>query len=247
MQGGDISAVYVATLDDGRDIIAKQGGPCRTEARMLQAVAAAGCRAPDVLHADADLLLMTRLAEGSGSDAAWADAGAQIARLHASHGARYGWPEDTAFGPAPCPAAVSKNWPEFWAERRLLAWPDALPADLRPRLARLAARLPDLLPHDPAPSLLHGDLWQGNVLMEDDRFSGLIDPACYHGHAEVDLAMLCVFGKPPRAFWNAYGPLEDGWDARRPIYQLWPALVHLRLFGAGYRGMVESLLTRVGA
>jgi len=74
------------------------------------------------------------------------------------------------------------------------------------------------------------------------RVAGLIDPACYWGHAEADLAMLTLFGRPGPAFWDAYGPTEPGLEARRPIYQMWPALVHLRLFGGTYRGLVERLL-----
>lgn len=71
----------------------------------------------------------------------------------------------------------------------------------------------------------------------------LIDPASYYGHAEVDLAMLTLFGSPPRAFWEACGKLDNGWERRRYAYQLWPALVHRRLFGAGYRTLVERLLS----
>ena len=75
----------------------------------------------------------------------------------------------------------------------------------------------------------------------------MIDPACYHGDGEVDLAMLELFGAPPEAFWSGYGGTEPGRAERRPIYQLFPALVHLRLFGANYRGMVSGLLDASGA
>ena len=83
-------------------------------------------------------------------------------------------------------------------------------------------------------------------MVAGDRVSGLIDPACYHGHTEVDLAMLGLFDQPDAAFYEAYGLLEPGHDERTAIYRLWPALVHLRLFGAGYRPMVERLLQATG-
>jgi fructosamine-3-kinase len=79
------------------------------------------------------------------------------------------------------------------------------------------------------------------------RVSGLIDPACFHGHAEADFAMLALFASPPSAFWESYGAVEAGLAERRPVYQLWPALVHLRLVGARYRGLVERLLAKLGA
>jgi fructosamine-3-kinase len=75
----------------------------------------------------------------------------------------------------------------------------------------------------------------------------MVDPACYHGDAEVDLAMLALFDAPPEPFWEAYGPLEPGAEERLPLYQLYPALVHMRLFGADYGAMVDRLLRAVGA
>jgi len=105
----------------------------------------------------------------------------------------------------------------------------------------------ELLPAEPPASLLHGDLWAGNMLVRDGRLAALIDPACYHGHAEADLAMICLFERPDTAFWDAYGPLEPGWEERRTIYQLFPALVHLRLFGASYEPLADRLLSEAGA
>ena len=75
----------------------------------------------------------------------------------------------------------------------------------------------------------------------------LVDPACYHGDAEVDLAMLSLFDAPPEPFWEAYGAPEPGAGERLPLYQLYPALVHMRLFGPAYAGMTDRLLKAVGA
>ncbi|WOI55152.1 fructosamine kinase family protein [Palleronia sp. LCG004] len=247
LSGGDIAQVARITLEDGRCVIAKSGGPSMTEARMLRAIAATGCAAPEVLEVAEDILIMSDLAEGSGSDEAWAKAGAAVAQLHANEGESYGWDEPTAFGNAPCPADRSDDWPTFWAQNRLLAWPGSLPSEIAQRVEALAPRVDDLLPETPRASLLHGDLWRGNLLLDGRYFSGLIDPACYYGDAEVDLAALTLFASPPPSFWEAYGKLDRGWEKRRALYQLWPALVHLRLFGAGYREMVETRLTALGA
>lgn len=246
--GGDLSRVFEVTLADGRAAIAKETPGAGVEAAMLRAIRRTGCPAPEVLFAADDLLVMERLeAGGVPDDAAWRAAGIGVALLHAASGPGYGWPDDHAFGPVPIPNGAAGDWPAFWGERRLLAWPGTLPRDLARCLEALARRLPELLPARPRPALLHGDLWSGNLVFGPGGFSGLIDPAAGHGDPEVDLAMLTLFGRPPPAFLGGYGPLASGWQARRPVYQLWPALVHLRLFGEGYRPMVARLLAASGA
>lgn len=128
----------------------------------------------------------------------------------------------------------------------MLAHVSDLAPDLARRIDTLAHDLPNRLPAQPRPALLHGDLWAGNILVSGCKVSGLIDPACYHGHREVDIAMLGLFDRPGAAFFEAYGPLEPGHAERLVIYRLWPALVHLRLFGTSYRPMVEGLLSAAG-
>lgn len=246
MAGGNLSHCAALRLEDGREAVAKTGPAPRTEARMLEAIAAAGVPAPSVLAVDDVILVLERLPDAGVGPGAQADLGRVAARLHAASGPRYGWPENYAFGPVVIENAWSDDWPGFWGGRRLLCHAGHLPALLARRIEALARDLPDRLPRHPRPALLHGDLWGGNVLFAGERVAGLIDPACYHGHAEVDLAMLSLFGHPGPAFREAYGPAEPGAAERAPIYQLWPALVHLRLFGAGYRGMVEGLLEAAG-
>lgn len=246
MSGGSLSHCVGLRLEDGRAAVAKTGPAPREEARMLTAIARAGAPAPAVLAADERVLVIERLPDAGAGPGAGADLGRVVARLHATAGERYGWPADYAFGTVAIENAWSDDWPAFWGERRLLCHAGGLPAPLQRRIEALAADLPNRLPKRPRPALLHGDLWGGNVLYAGDRVSGLIDPACYHGHAEVDLAMLALFGRPGPAFSAAYGASEPGAAERAPIYKLWPALVHLRLFGAGYRGMVEDFLEAAG-
>jgi fructosamine-3-kinase len=242
LEGGDLSSVLRITLADGRSAVVKGGAAPRAEAAMLAAMAASGAPVPAVLAVDDGALVLQPLAGGSGVNGAWGDLGGILARLHATSGPRYGWHEDYAFAGVAIENGWCADWPDFWARRRLLACAPHVPAATAARLEKLARDLPYRLPAHPTPSLLHGDLWGGNVMSAGVRITGLIDPACYYGHGEVDIAMLGMFDHPGAAFFHAYGALPPGAATRLAIYRLWPALVHLRLFGTGYRGMVETLL-----
>ncbi|MGB0696997.1 MAG: fructosamine kinase family protein [Rhodospirillaceae bacterium] len=250
LHGGDLSDVLQLSLSDGRTVVVKSGPDPQAEAHMLQAMAATGAPVPAVLACDATLLVLQALPQTGSLHAAWGDLGQAVGQLHRagspSVAKPYGWDRDYAFGSLPIGNRRADNWPAFWAEQRLAVHLPHLPTDLGRRLEQLCRDLPRRLPTQPPVALLHGDLWTGNVLVDGARISGLIDPACYYGHGEVDLAMLALFGTPTPEFYAAYGPLEPGWRDRAPIYSLWPALVHIRLFGAGYRSMVEGFLTQAG-
>ena len=134
----------------------------------------------------------------------------------------------------------------FWGAHRIACHAPHVAPDLARRLEHLAGRLGEHLPPHPPAALLHGDLWGGNVLVGASGTVSLIDPACYHGDREVDVAMLTLFDDPPASFFDALG-LGAGWRGRLPAYRLWPLLVHLRLFGDGYRRRVEAALGALGA
>ena len=245
LHGGDLSVVMRLRLADGMEVVAKQGPMVDREARMLAAIAAAGVPAPRVLGQSGEVLFVEALDEVRAGPGHWARFADDLARLHATTGGGYGWAEDYAFGPVMIYNAGAQDWPGFWAERRLLPFAPQMERGLAARVERLAGRLGDLLPAAPAPALLHGDLWSGNLLATRDAIH-LIDPACYFGDGEVDLAMLHLFGGPGPGFLQGYGALAPGWELRRAVYSLFPALVHLRLFGAGYRAMVERFLDATG-
>lgn len=241
--GGDLSRIQRITLEDGREAIVKDGPSPETEAAMLRAIAASGAPAPAVLAVSADVLVIEALPANGGMAHGWASLGVALSLLHSVKGERFGWERNYAFGAITIANGWSENWPDFWATRRLLPHVSHLPADMARRVQSLATRIAHRLPPRPVPRLLHGDLWGGNVLVSRGRISGFIDPACYYGHVEADLAMLRLFDQPPAAFDDAYGPLDAGWRERLPVYQLWPALVHFRLFGDSYRPLAERLLS----
>lgn len=247
LSGGDLSEALLVRRPDGRCSVAKRDFSAGAEAAMLRAIAAAGIPAPAVEGEHEGVLLLGHVPNDRVfSPAAWTDIGEKLRRLHSHRGEQFGWPVDYQIGTVALVNRERRDWPGFWAEQRLAATAAVLDRPWRERVSRLAGRAGDLAPSAPSPALLHGDLWTGNILVSEGRLAALIDPACYHGDAEVDLAMLALFDTPGPTFWDAYGPLEAGWEERRPFYQLFPALLHMRLFGDTYAGMVDRLLARLG-
>ncbi len=119
-----------------------------------------------------------------------------------------------------------------------------LPLEMLRRIERLAERIDDFLIEPAFPSLLHGDLWTGNVLVRSGRVAGFVDPAIYCGSPEIELAFATLFGTFGEAFFEAYAgamPLEPGFhELRSSLYNLYPRLVHVRLFGSGYLAGIDA-------
>jgi fructosamine-3-kinase len=248
LAGGDLSEVLRVPGREGRDLVAKGGAEVVAEAQMLRALAAAGLPVPAVEAEFADVLLLEHVPNDEAfSPRAWADVGRHVHAMHGNAAEQYGWASDYALGSVLLDNEQMRDWPAFWSEKRLRGPAQLLDLPWRKRIDALAARVGEMLPAAPPAALLHGDLWSGNILVKDGKLAALIDPACYHGDAEVDLAMLCLFGAPDEAFWDAYGRLEPGAAERRPIYQLFPAIVHMRLFGDAYGGLLDRLLGAAGA
>ena len=184
--------------------------------------------------------------------------GFQFAKLHYFSGEKFGFPEDNYLGDSPQSNSPSKNgsinWPTFYVENRLqfqaaLAVKNGyMTPELQNLLELLYNKIPELLSGtEDKPSLLHGDLWSGNYLIDKNGRSWLIDPAVYYGHREADLAMTSLFGGFSKTFYSAYEsafPLAPGYAEREPLYQLYHLLNHLNLFGTGYYRQVISILKR---
>ena len=253
-------------LADGRRLAVKatapgsaRAGNLALEGFMLRELARLSeLPVPLVHYAGDDLLAMDFIeTDGSGiTPSVERHAGELIAALHAVPRQRFGYQRDTLIGPLHQPNQASACWVPFFRDRRLLFMAraahgeGALPAPLLARIERLAARLEDHLLEPAHPSLLHGDLWTGNVLVRGGRVAGLVDPAIYVGHPEIELAFATLFGTFGAAFFEAYAgrlTLKPGFhEERREIYNLYPRLVHVRLFGAGYLAGIDSTLRGLG-
>ena len=162
---------------------------------------------------------------------------------------RFGFLQDNFIGARGQVNTPAEKWISFFRENRLA--PQFKAADAyfssadRTRITKLLDHLDDFLVEPEKPSLLHGDLWGGNVLCGADGKAILIDPAAYIGYAEADLAMTELFGGFPPAFYAAYreaNPLQDGYEERRDLYNLYHLLNHLNMFGQSYLGAVQSIV-----
>ncbi len=224
------------------------------EAAGLAALAGAcAMRVPRVLALEPERIVLEDLGEGAPKERFWTTAAAGLAAQHAIRGERFGFKRNGYCGPTPQSNAWTDDGWRFFAEHRLM--PQArrafdhgrLDADDVAAVERLCARLRELVPAQP-PSLLHGDLWLGNLHCCGDGTPAQIDAGAVHyGWVESELAMLTLFGTPPDAFWHAYvdvAPVARDWRERAPVYNLYHLLNHLNLFGGRYLEGAREVLAR---
>lgn len=258
--GGCIAEVYRLEFDDRPPLVAKvapQGG-LAVEGFMLDYLAAhTPLTVPKTRHVADDLLLMDYVENdgGRGPDAE-TDAAEQLAALHAIRGEAFGFERDTVIGALPQPNPWTEDWCAFYRDRRLLVMgriardSGRLPAQTHRALERFCARLEDFIDQPPAPGLVHGDVWAGNVLFNANRAAAFLDPALYFADPEVEIAYIELLNTFSATFHRRYQelrPLRPGYrEGRRDVYNLFPLLVHTEICGPPYAQMVQDILTRYG-
>jgi fructosamine-3-kinase len=258
--GGHGARHYRAQLADGRAVFVKEAADAAgiaaldAEARGLRWLAeAAAVPVPEIIAWHNRTLALVYLQAGGPDRAAAERFGRDLAKLHAAAAGSFGAPWAGFIASLPLPNQQGDSWPSWYAERRLLPYcrlacdAGTLGAVDVTLIESVASRIGELAGPAEPPARIHGDCWSGNVLWSDGR-GWLIDPAAHGGHRETDLAMLALFGAPYLdrilAAYQEVAPLAAGWQARVPLHQLHPLLVHVCLFGAGYR---ESALAAARA
>lgn len=264
LSGGCIAEVYRVDLAGGGAVVVKAStdGGLDCEAWMLGYLACeTDLPVPAVLHAGASshggLLVMDYVETAGGLDgAAERHAAELLAALHGISADRFGFQRDTLIGPLVQPNPWCARWLDFFVEHRLLYMgriareSGHLPASTFARLERLCGKLERYIEPPSTPSLIHGDLWGGNVLARNGRIAAFVDPAIYFADAEIELAFATLFATFGEAFFARYRelrPIAFGFfEARRDLYNLYPLLVHSALFGGHYPGAVSATLARYG-
>lgn len=265
LSGGDINTALALELENGESFFLKTNDRAPPDLFVAEADGLAFLRAAGLLRVP-EVRAVSSGAEGapaflvlellaSGRPCADFDErlGRGLAALHRFGAPSFGLPRDNFIGTLPQSNRAHPTWAEFyWCERlepqlKRSVERGLASARMRGGFERLASALSALVGPDEPPSRLHGDLWSGNLHVDETGAPCLIDPAAYGGHREVDLAMMKLFGGfGPRVF-DAYAeaqPLASGHAERVELYQLYPLLVHVNLFGGGYVSSVERGLAR---
>ena len=272
LSGGCISDAFKVTTDNGSNFFLKYNSSASNdmfikEANGLKELAKANAiRIPDVLSFDEDYILLEFITTGSRNLPAaklwqagknfFEEFGCKFAEMHKYNLESYGFYEDNYIGSNPqknIPDAKEKNdWVRFYFNKRILFQLELAEKlgnstdALRKGISKLEDKIEDIIGNSKEkPSLLHGDLWSGNYMVDENGNAVLIDPAVYYGHREADLGMTKLFGGFSSEFYRAYNetfPLEDGYDYRENIYKLYHVLNHLNLFGGGYYSQALSLI-----
>lgn len=260
--GGCINNAQKIITESGKKYLLKMNNNAptdmfRTEAHGLNELQKADAiRVPGAKIFAGKYLVTEFIESGKKTDSFFRDFGKQFADLHKYKSSSFGFYEDNYIGSTPqknlTDGNEKRNWKEFYFNKRLLfqlllcekngyAEPD-----LKNSFGQLESKIEDILKgSEEDPSLLHGDLWSGNYMVDEKGNPCIIDPAVYYGHREADLAMTKLFGGYPEEFYSSYNdnyPLKDGWQYRENIYKLYHVLNHLNLFGRGYYSQAVSLI-----
>jgi fructosamine-3-kinase len=203
-------------------------------------------------HDEKEYLMMDCIQSAEKSTHYWSDFGGKLAHLHQQHATQgHGLSYDNFLGAAKQINSWELDGVQFFIQNRLKKQVDnaiyhrRISAEMEAQFESLYEKLPQLIPNESS-SLLHGDLWSGNAMVNAKGEITLVDPCTYFGLREVELAFTTMFGGFPTEFYEAYHrtfPIEKDFHKRIPLYNLYPLMVHVNLFGEGYLPAVNKILS----
>lgn len=254
LAGGSISESGRLFMDSGTTLFIKRNDDAadsmfQAEAEGLKSLARyTRLRVPRVLHVEDHFILMEDLGDGHRQPDFYAKLGRGLAQLHQSPQQCFGYTLNNFCGSTEQLNTQMDDGFRFFAECRLLplsirAYEEGfLPRELLKKLETVAANLQRWIPTQD-PVQLHGDFWSGNAHCDEHDQPALIDPACYWGWPETDLAMTQLFGGFTADFYDSYAEemtLDPQWRERTPLYNLYHLLNHVLLFGSSYLPPIAS-------
>ncbi|HTL10222.1 MAG TPA: fructosamine kinase family protein [Chitinophagaceae bacterium] len=201
---------------------------------------------------DTQWLLLEWIEKGAVAKTSMERFGQRLAEMHQQPQAYFGWTGNNYIGSLRQTNTAHEDWMSFFTACRLqplithLLDTGAAVGITSKTVDRFFQNIQDMFPKE-TPSLLHGDLWSGNFMIDATGTAAIFDPAVYFGHREMDLGMTRLFGGFNENFYKGYNsiyPLEKGWEERLPLSQLYPLLVHAVLFGGHYIAQVQSTIMR---
>ena len=277
LAGGDVNKAYGIELSNGVDIFMKANEKDNVdffvqEANNLEAISKTNSiGTPEVVALGTDngedvgysFLLLKYVPEDNKTNLFWENLARSLAIMHKAEterflpkdklakGCKFGFLQDNYIGRTKQINTPTKSWIEFFRDNRLLPQfklaQKYFENDEIKNFEKLIDNISDFLIEPEKPSLLHGDLWSGNVLCGKNETPYLIDPACYVGHPEADIAMTELFGGFNPVFYSVYkeeGLLQDDYVSRRDLYNLYHVLNHVNLFGQSYLGAAKAIIKK---
>ncbi|MFK7784176.1 MAG: fructosamine kinase family protein, partial [Crocinitomicaceae bacterium] len=258
VHGGDINQVYKLLTSEGTFLIKINQNDLpklfEKEAKGLELLRKnTDFRIPTILavnaSADGHFMLMEYISSGRKTTDYWQEFGEQLAHMHRETHDHFGLDYNNYIGSLSQSNELHEKWSSFYFHERILKQLVLLEEKLSfssQQLNALNERIEQLFSNQ-APSLLHGDLWSGNCMVDEQHKPVLIDPAVYYGHREMDLAMAQLFGGFDESFYTTYNqvfPLEQNWRSRVEMCQLYPLLVHANLFGGHYINSCKNIILK---
>ncbi|MDP4261799.1 MAG: fructosamine kinase family protein [Bacteroidota bacterium] len=262
--GGSINDTYQVKINDTHKFFLKLNsattlaGLFQKEKNGLEFIARQNCiLTPSVFLCETyhnhQWLLLEWIEPGTRNEDFWKKSGEQLACLHHCSNPHFGFPEDNFMGSLPQANTFTGNWTDFFIHYRLepqinLALEkNHLGKNLAASFETLFKKLESIFDNE-KPSLLHGDLWNGNFMCSGQSSPVLIDPAVYFGHRSMDLAMTTLFGGFDKIFYDTYHyhfPLPANYHEQWEVCNLYPLLIHLNLFGKSYLADITHTLKKL--